>query len=477
MSETLTLEQVEAELAVTAQEIARRSLLTFTSYTFQDYEINWHHRVLAHTLDRVLSGELRRVICLMPPQNGKSELVSRRFPAYAFGRRPDVRIVACSYSASLAQDMSRDVQKVMDTPEYKVLFPDTRLASPRDIEVKTQGQFQIVGRRGHYVAAGVDGPITGKSADIGIVDDPFKNRAEADSETYRDNVWNWFTSTFATRQFGGDGAIIVVLTRWHEDDLAGRLLKMSRENPEAEQWTVVEFPAISEGPLPHDPRQVGEALWPAKYSLEELRKRRITMGAYDWSSLYQQRPAPVGGGLFRREWFKVVEALPAQVARRVRGWDTAGTEGGGDHTVGVKISEAASMFYVEDVVRGQWGPGGVDKNIKLTAALDGKACGQREEKEGGSAGVAVVAARVKALAGYDYAGVQISGSKVTRCKPFRAQCEAGNVYLLRGAWNEAYIQELCGFPTATHDDQVDGSSCAFNSLLLEPVQEEQWATW
>ena len=137
---SLTLEQVDAEIAVTAQEIARRSLLPFTSYTKTDYLVNWHHAVVAEALDRVLAGQCRRLMIFEPPQNGKSEQVSRRFPAYALGRRPDLRIIACSYNMSLAQDMSRDVQKVMSTAEYATLFPGTRLAEPRDSEKRTQGQ-------------------------------------------------------------------------------------------------------------------------------------------------------------------------------------------------------------------------------------------------------------------------------------------------------------------------------------------------
>jgi predicted phage terminase large subunit-like protein len=239
-----------------------------------------------------------------------------------------------------------------------------------------------------------------------------------------------------------------------------------------------------------DPRHTGEALWPAKYPIEELARRRAGMGEYDWSSLYQGRPAPSGGGLFKEEWFagRFLDAAPSQM-RVARGWDTAGTEGGGDWTCGVKIGEeflqnvstgdlqSTGRFVVLDVARKQLGPDGVDKLMKLTTELDGKECAVREEKEGGSAGVAVVMARAKTLVGYDYNFVQVSGSKVTRSKPFRAQCEAGNVWLLRAQWNVEYLKELCGFPTAAHDDQVDGSSCAFNAVLLEPAPVEEWVSW
>lgn len=217
-----------------------------------------------------------------------------------------------------------------------------------------------------------------------------------------------------------------------------------------------------------DPRKSGEALWPSKYSLEELARRRAGMGVYDFAALQQQQPAPSGGGLFQESWFagKFVDAAPI-VARRARGWDTASTEDGGDYTVGVKIAEAGGIFYIEDVVRGQWSPANAEAHMQTTIELDGHDCAQREEKEGGSAGKTVIDARTKTFAGVNYEGVPISGSKVTRSKPFRVQCEAGNVRIVRGRWNKAYIDELCRFPTAKYDDQVDGSSCAFNAVLLE----------
>jgi hypothetical protein len=182
----------------------------------------------------------------MPPQNGKSELVSRRFPAYAFGRNPNLRIIACSYSDSLAQDMSREIQRIMSTPEYALLFPHSRLAESRDAEKRTQGQFDVVGGTGYYIASGIMGSITGRTSDIGIIDDPVKNREEAQSETYRDRVFEQYKSAFATRQFGSSGAIVLCMTRWHTDDLAGRLLKLADDNADADQWEVLNFTAVRE---------------------------------------------------------------------------------------------------------------------------------------------------------------------------------------------------------------------------------------
>lgn len=487
----LTLSQIDAELTATAAELGRRSLLGFTHFTWEDYSENWHHRIVAEKLDAVLAGKIRRLMIFLPPQNGKSELVSRRFPARALGKNPNLRILACSYNVTLAKDMSRDVQKIIDTPEYRTLYPNTRLAEGRDPEKRAQEQFEVVGARGYYKAAGVDGGVTGKTADIGIIDDPIKNREEAESEVYRERVWNFYKSAFMTRQFGNKGAIIICLTRWHEDDLAGRLLRLANENPDADQWDVVSLPAIFEGDrTPGDTRRVGEPLWPDKYPLDDLRRRRAGMGEYDWSALYQQKPSPSGGGLFQETWFagKYVDESPV-VARRARGWDTAGTENGGDWTVGVRIAEAtkidpvtgeltgAGIFYIEDVVAEQFGPYKVDLLIQATSERDGKDCAQREEKEGGSAGIAVIEARKKTLKGLNYEGVPISGSKVTRSKPFRVQCEAGNVYIVRAPWNARYMKILTGFPTGKHDDDVDASSAAFNAVLLEPVPQPEWVTF
>lgn len=471
------LADIDAGISAVRQELARRTLLTFTEHTFPGYEVNWHHRVVARQLDRVLTGEVRRLMLLLPPQNGKSEMVSRRFPAYVFGRRPNTRFVACSYSASLAQDMSRDVQKIMSTTEYQALFPRTRLATGRDDEIRTQGQFEIVGHRGHYVAAGVGGSITGKTLDIGVIDDPIKNRAEAESQVYRDNVWAWYTSTFATRQFGDQGAIVIALTRWHEDDMAGRLLKLARENPDADQWEVVSFPAVADVVRVGDPRQVGEVLWPAKYPIEELHRRKAGMGSYDWAALYQQQPAPPGGGMFQRAWFTVgVVPVPEERdgklvtprIKRCRFWDCAGSEATGksdpDWTVGTLVAECAGIYYAEDVARVRTTAGNVDALMLQTAKTDPPGTLIREEQEPGSAGKSVVASHLKMLSGFDYAGVPATGEKSTRWRPFAAQAEGGNVRLVAGTWNRAWLDEMAFVPFGAHDDQADSASGAFNAL-------------
>jgi predicted phage terminase large subunit-like protein len=246
-------------------------------------------------------------------------------------------------------------------------------------------------------------------------------------------------------------------------------------------------------PDPLDPRtESGELLFPELFPESKVRQLELDLGPYGAAGQLQQRPAPEGGGLFKREWFanRIVEH-PPKLMRVARGWDTAASEGKGDYTRGCKMGEeftqttigtqrilaSTGRFFIIDMVGGQLGPNDVDKLMYATAQLDGKKCAQREEKEGGGAGKTVIEARRKLLKGYDYAGVQLGGSKITRAKPLRSQCEGGNVYLVRGPWNEEFLRELCAFPTGEHDDQVDAASCSFNCVLLEPPPRKVKSTW
>jgi predicted phage terminase large subunit-like protein len=222
----------------------------------------------------------------------------------------------------------------------------------------------------------------------------------------------------------------------------------------------------------------GELLWPSLFDEAKVAKLELNLGPYGAAGQLQQRPAPEGGGLFQRSSFKFVDALPKKVVRRVRGWDTAGTEADGDNTRGVRMSELDGVFFIEDGVGGQLGPADVEALMRQTAQHDGHSCGVREEREGGASGKAVEASHTKLLAGYDYKCVTIGADKVTRAKPFRAQVQAGNVFIVRGNWDyEGYIRELCEFPAGKKDDWVDASSCAFNSLLEEPKYVPTECVW
>lgn len=276
------------------------------------YSANWHHRVLCHALDRFADGEIRRLMVFMPPQHGKSELVSRRLPAAMLGRRPELRVIAASYSSDLSSKMNRDVQKVMDSDAYRRLFPSTRLGGKnvRTLGVeplRNRDEFEIVGLDGRltggsYKSAGVGGGITGRPMDFGIIDDAIKGREEAESLAERQNVWDWYNGDFLSRSHN-DTRILLTCTRWHPDDLPGRLLKAAIDDPKADQWEVICFPAIRVTmDDARDPRQPGDALWPERHSLASLEAKRAG-SPYDWDSIYQQNPVTREGAEFPREWF------------------------------------------------------------------------------------------------------------------------------------------------------------------------------
>jgi hypothetical protein len=252
-------------------------------------------------LDKFARLEITRLMIFCPPRHGKSELVSRRLPAYILGRNPDAPIITASYGADLARRMNRDVQRIIDSPSYQEIFPQTRLFG-KNIRTLAGGswlrnsdEFEIVEYSGYYRGAGVGGAITGMGMMYGIIDDPVKNRQDASSATIRQGLWDWYVSTFRTRLAPG-GGILITVTTWHEDGLEARLLKLAESSPNADQWTVIRLPAIAEEPVAsYDIRQPGEALWPGRYDNDELESTRLTLGSYEWNALYQQRPNPDSG--------------------------------------------------------------------------------------------------------------------------------------------------------------------------------------
>lgn len=296
-----------AEGADTSIQSARSNLLDFITATKLDYEVANHHRHWCQTLDRFARGEIKRLMILSPPRHGKSEIVSRRLPAYFLGKNPDKKVIACSYTADLASEMNLDAQRIMDGDAYRRIFPDTRLAgqgAPSGRAKRTDKMFHVVGREGYYRSAGVGGGITGMGFDLGIIDDPIKNAEEAYSQTYRNKTWDWYTSSFYTRQ-AKDAGILLTLTPWHVDDLAGRLLKLAKEDPKADQWTVLKYPAIKVDPWSEeDPRHPGEPLWPERFPLDFLERTRATLGSHQYSALYGCSPIPEEGGRFKSSWFR-----------------------------------------------------------------------------------------------------------------------------------------------------------------------------
>lgn len=434
------------------REFQRRSFERWLPAVTPLWTWDWpYQRYVYRWLEQVTDGSVKRLMLFMPPRHTKSETVTVRYPVWRLERTPDMRCIIAAYNQILANKFSRKARRIA---QARIDLSAERIAV-EDWETAKNGGIRAIG---------VGGGITGQGANLIIIDDPVKNRDEAESQTYRDRCYDWYTDDLYTRLEPG-GAIVLIQTRWHEDDLAGRILA-SEDGP---NWKVISLPAEAE---PGDPlgRAVGEALCPERYPVAELRKIRTVLGTYAYTALYQQHPMPPEGGMFQRQWFDgVLEAAPAEFEAVVRYWDKAATEGGGDYSAGALVGRKGGVFVVVDVKRGQWSSLERERIILQTAQEDRERYRRVAvwlEQEPGSSGVDSAQATIRALAGFTVHAERASGEKAVRAMPFAAQCEAGNVKLVRGPWNAGFLDELCSFPHGTHDDQVDSASGAFNRVAV-----------
>ena len=461
----------------------RDHLLAFTKYTMPSFRINWHHRILCEYLERLRVGQITRLMVFMPPRSGKSELVSRRFPAYLFGRNPDEAIISTSYSDSLASMMNRDVQRIIDTEKYRQLFPEVTLNGD-NVRSNVQGSwlrnndiFEIVNRRGRYRSAGIGSGITGLGGSVLIIDDPIKNQKEADSTTFRDNLWEWYTSTFYTRlenREGMKGRILITLTRWHEDDLAGRLLDLAKADPKADQWTVLSFPAIKESDEnPLDPRQMGEALWPDNQDLTDLSKIQASSMRI-WNALYQQRPSPDSGNVVKREWWKFYTQIPDKFEKVGLSADLTFKDGEkNDFAVFQVWGRKGADKYLLDQVRRRMG---FNEQLEVMKSLCQKWPNATskwiEEAANGAALISTLRSSIPGII-----AVRPQGSKLARAEAISPQVQAGNIYLPDPSiapWINEYIEEWAMFPNGVHDDQVDTTTQAISKLTEGQTQDFQF---
>lgn len=523
-----------------------------------------------------------------------SEIASRRFPAYALGRYPDLSFIATSYSADLASRMNRDVQRIIDSQEYKRIFPNTTLGGSSRSQgsyLRNSDIFEIVDHKGTYRSAGVGGGITGMGAEcvsedsyilttrgwrfakdlrVGdlvfsynhswdslevdvidavrarmssswykfdslevtdnhpiytlrgyiqakniisedaflhpdgsfikvsecqhingkprrfidfqvrknhnffaddvlvhnciLIDDPIKDRAEADSATIRNKVWDWYTSTLYTRLAPG-GGLIVIQTRWHMDDLTGRLL-----NPNSENWRVVNFPAIAE----HDEkyRKVGEALHPERYDLAALNRIKKAVGSRDWAALYQQRPVPAEGAVFKQEWIKYYTqaSLPPVFNTVLISWDmTFKDSAASDFVVGQVWGKNGANFYLLDSVRGRWD---FVKTLEMFQVLANKwPKALKKLVEDKANGTAIIQTLKKSISGIK--AITPKDSKEARAYSITPLWEAGNVFIpdpKTAAWVKDFEAEILSFPSAAHDDQVDAMTQALAELKTSTLK-------
>lgn len=452
--EKLTWERLKAR--------GQKELLAYTLITKTDYQVNWSHSLVCNALDKFVRGEIKRLMIFEQPRVGKSELVSRRLPSFAFGLYPDINILQATYGDDLSRMHNNDVQRIMSYEVYKELFPNTQL--PGEISdnttpgkwIRTSNMFQIVGRKGFYRSTGVGGALTGMGADMLIIDDPFKNRKEADSQVVRDMVWNWYASTAYTR-LEKDGRILLTMTRWHEDDLAGRLIKQMKEDPDADQWVVISLPAIYESEIPtsYDPRLNGEALWPEKYNEDRLKTIKASIGTREWNALFQQRPSALEGSTIKRKWFKFYKELPDSVVNYMQSWDLSfDDKEGSSHTVGQVWGQKGANLYLIDQVRDQMNFPAQIQAVRTFSAKHPKVHGKLiENKANAHALISTLEEEI-----YGIIRVEPKGSKEDRAKAASPSIEAGNVWLPDPSiapWVHDFLDECANFPNGTNKDQVD----------------------
>lgn len=448
---------------------ATRNLIDFTNYTKLDYRSGRHHGLIAHKLEEVLAGRIRRLMIIAPPRHGKSELASRRFPAFFLGRFPGRQIICTTYNQDNADDFGLDVRDIISSRRYQALFPGVQIRPDK----RAAGRWNTT-HGGIYISAGVGAGITGKGADLALIDDPYKDRAEADSPARKTHVLKWYKSTLHTRLMPG-GAIVLILTRWVDDDIAGVLLEEMEKG--GEQWDVLHLPAIALGTDDPLGRREGEALWPEEWPLEELQAKRIAIGSSEFIPLYQGTPSAAEGNIFKREWwgtYDVDSPLPP-IFYTVQAWDTAEKKG------------EENDFSVCTT----WGvgPGGIyllsrwkqkveyPELLKMAIALNDAQAPTHVVIEDTSHGTALIQDINALNRKFDNNGnnhrripvlafpIDTRTDKIARSKRVSPLVESGQVKLpSRAPWLADYLDNMSAFPKGAHDDDVDSTVVALEYI-------------
>lgn len=434
---------------------------------------DWPYTLLMQQyLQGLIDGDYDRLMLFLPVRHGKSQMCSICFPAWFIAQNPANRVIIASYNQELAGVFSRKVRNIVRT-EATVTFA-------RDRDTTTEWETTD---GGGLFAAGVGSGATGRGANLIVVDDPIKNREEANSFAYRQRAWEWLTESILTRREPG-AITVLVTTRWHRDDPAGRILAGGN----AKKWKVLRLPGIAETQEERDEyhrveglpvgepdpigREPGEALNPDRYPVEALEEMKLDLGAAFYPVI-QQRATVAGGQKFKREWFEIVKGLPESPKRRlVRYWDKAGSQRQDSaYTAGVLIAEVEKVYYIVDMILGRWEAAERETVIKQTAAADYARYGADVwtviEQEPGSGGLESAQNTIKNLAGYRVDRDRPAGDKVVRAEPVQVQASIGNVKLVEGPWNGQYLDILVDFPVGPFKDPVDATSGGFNYLRLK----------
>lgn len=455
--------------------LASKTLIDFTTYTMPNYEVNWHHKYLADKLTEFANGKIKKLMLSVPPQHGKSELASIRLPAFLFGLNPDLRIASCSYNDTFASKFNRKVQRLIDSEKYRDIYPNVTLNSvsskvyEKGKYIRNSHEFEIVNQIGSYLSVGIGGGITGNPVDILIIDDPIKGREAANSKVYREKLWDWYTDEAETR-LHNDSQQLIIMTRWHYDDLAGRILE-----EDATDWEVINIEAIKETDNDFDPRKKGEALWESKHSKKRILKKKQNRPK-TFNSLYQGNPSPDEGNKFKSEWFEIINesAVPNNIKWQMY-IDGAYTKNTANDPTGLMIcGKSEEILYIKI---------SIDKYLEMPELLkyvDSFSIANNFRKEykiyiePKASGITLR----QLLNKKKYNAIDIKNKYVNKSKEERADaglpfCESGKIKLIKGDWNHTFLEQLKRFPNDLHDEHIDLISYAIikNFILNQRTQK------
>jgi len=470
--------------------LAKQKLAYFATYVDPEAETVWFHKLIYDYLDKWIAKDIKKLAIFIPPQHGKSRMSSVITPAKILGSMPKSKVVVASYSDTNASKFNRSCQDIIDKREFSELYPGVYLPSKgveTTNELRNNTYFETVKHKGYYKAVSIGGSLTGFTIDFGIIDDPIKDRKQANSKVYRDSIWDWYVDVFKTR-LHNDSSQLMLFTRWHEDDLAGRLFDPRNEHynaDEAAEWTVIAIPALKEltKPIPiaidvDDPRSIGEALWPDKHSAEKYERRKQT-SPQSFSSLDQQRPSPAGGNKLKREWFQVIDAKelpfnPLLVKKNfwIDGAFTAKMENDESaqmsevfykgnlyifNAAGVRKELNEYLEFIVPWLKAEGYKSTSQVNIELKASGYGFYSMLKQPRYGR---INVVKVNNKVVA----------YGKLNRVENAQPTLASGKVFLVKGGWNAAFIDQCCNFPNDVHDDMLDLLCYAIHQYFITDTE-------
>ena len=427
--------------------LAEKRFIPFVKHVWPEFIEGDHHRKIAKKFEDIANGKIKRLIVNMPPRHTKSEFASYLFPAWMVGKNPKLKVIQTTHTGELAVRFGRKMKNLVDTNEFAQIFDECKIAA----DSKAAGRWET-NKGGEYYAAGIGGAITGRGADLLIIDDPHSEQ-DALSDTALDSAYEWYTSGPRQRLQPG-GSIVIVMTRWSTKDLTGQLLKAQTE-PKADQWEVIEFPAI----LPSE-----KPVWPNYWKLEELESVKASLSEAKWQAQWQQNPTSEEGSIIKREWWKKWEEddIP-DLVHVIQSYDTAFSK---KETANFSAITTWGVFYppnkgphliLVDVEKGRWDFPEL-KKIALeqykywepeSVIVEQKASGTPLTHELRQIGVPVL--NFTPSKGND---------KHVRVNSVAPIFEAGKVYIPDRRWAEEMIEECAAFPYGDHDDLVDSMTQA-----------------